>query len=133
VGDGIFHSCLHWPWGPPSLLCSGYRVLLGVKQLGLVLTTHPIQHRGSCCIVKFTFLPSHTLSTTHTIIYTHSHTYTLLHKKFLNAPVNRNFLKGKNFYKGIHFCIVIPSKYFITCSIALSIICTVRLFRGKMH
>jgi hypothetical protein len=31
----IFHTYLHWPWGPPSLLYNGYQVsFLGVKWLG---------------------------------------------------------------------------------------------------
>ena len=34
-GGKIFHTCPDWPWGPPSLLYSGYRVFPGGKeQLG---------------------------------------------------------------------------------------------------
>jgi hypothetical protein len=38
-GGEIFHTCPDRPWGPPSLLYSGYRVFPGVKWLG-----HGIDH-----------------------------------------------------------------------------------------
>ena len=31
-GCEVFHTCPDRPWGPPSLLYSGYRVLLGGKE-----------------------------------------------------------------------------------------------------
>ena len=31
-GGKIFRTCLDWPWGPPSLLYSGYRVFPGDKK-----------------------------------------------------------------------------------------------------
>ena len=32
-GEGvIFRTCPDWPWGPPSLLYSGYRVFPGDKE-----------------------------------------------------------------------------------------------------
>jgi len=40
-GGEIFHSHLDWPWGPPSLLYNGYRVIPGDKVARVVLTTHP--------------------------------------------------------------------------------------------
>jgi len=30
--DEIFRTCPDWPWGPPSLLCNGYRVFPGGKE-----------------------------------------------------------------------------------------------------
>ena len=33
-GGHIFRTRPDRPWGPPSLLCNGYRVFLGVKRLG---------------------------------------------------------------------------------------------------
>jgi hypothetical protein len=30
--DEIFCTCPDWPWGPPSLLCNGYRVFPGGKE-----------------------------------------------------------------------------------------------------
>ena len=32
VGGEIFRTCPDWPWGPPSLLYNGYRVLPGGKE-----------------------------------------------------------------------------------------------------
>ena len=42
-GDEIFRTCADRPWGPPSLLYNGYRVVPGGKAAGgVALTTHPI-------------------------------------------------------------------------------------------
>jgi len=32
VGDEIFLTCPDRPWGPPSLLCNGYRVFSGGEE-----------------------------------------------------------------------------------------------------
>jgi len=45
-GGEIFDTCPDRSWGPPSLLCGGYRVSFpGLKRRGMTLFTHPIQRR----------------------------------------------------------------------------------------
>jgi len=42
-GGEIFRACPDRPWGPPSLLYSGYRVFSEVKDgRGVTLTPHPL-------------------------------------------------------------------------------------------
>ena len=42
-GGEIFHARPNWPWGPPSLMYSGYQVLtVGYSGWGMALTTHPL-------------------------------------------------------------------------------------------
>ena len=42
VGGEIFRTCPGRPWGPPSLLCNGYRVFPGGRGgRGAGLTPHP--------------------------------------------------------------------------------------------
>jgi len=39
----IFRTCPERPWGPPTFLYNGYRVLAGVKSgRGVTLTPHPL-------------------------------------------------------------------------------------------
>ena len=39
----IFRTCQDRPWGPPSLLYNGYRVIPGVKSArGMALPPHPV-------------------------------------------------------------------------------------------
>jgi len=33
-GAAILRTCPNWPWGPPSLLCNGYRVFPAIKAAG---------------------------------------------------------------------------------------------------
>ena len=46
-GGEIFRTCPDRPWGPPSLLGSGYQVFPGVNSgRGVTLTLYPFQCRG---------------------------------------------------------------------------------------
>ena len=57
-GGDIFRTCPDRPWGPPSLLYSGYRVFPGVKSgRSVTLTPNPFKCRGQERVELYLYSP----------------------------------------------------------------------------